>query len=493
MLGTLDLCRRSEDRSKDLQLGAAEPLAGHSSGANRTVIFDQHDRAIIGFLPVCHVAFGRAQIAKCRHSFAQAAAIQHGGLIRSARVVFPLCDDAVEGDFTEALANDVENLHRQGGMRVRKTRLRGRRQVPYALVLPDMRADLGWTYADAGWMNTTNAFGYLLGALLAARTMSAFGALRVMSGGVWACIAALMLCALFRHPIPLNAARFLAGLGGGFAFVAGGVLATGIAQRNPARISFLLGLFYAGPGLGILLSGLSVPFILETFGPGSWNTAWIALALISLLLALGLHMAHVGSGGAPTSNRTKPPYRQMRLLLIAYLLFGAGYIAYMTFMIAWVQDNGAGAGVQALFWLVIGLAAMASPWLWAGALKQFVHGHAFAVLTGVTTAGAVLPLLSDSVPALLASAALFGSAFFAVVAATTAFVRRNLPQTAWAASIGMLTAIFGIGQMLGPVAIGFVNDLTHGLSAGLWASAILLILAVLVALFQRDLAPTQNS
>lgn len=36
----------------------------------------------------------------------------------------------------------------------------------YALLLPPMRADLGWTYTLAGAMNTVNALGYLLGALV---------------------------------------------------------------------------------------------------------------------------------------------------------------------------------------------------------------------------------------------------------------------------------------------------------------------------------------
>jgi len=36
----------------------------------------------------------------------------------------------------------------------------------YGLLLPPMRDDLGWSYALAGAMNTSNAAGYLLGALL---------------------------------------------------------------------------------------------------------------------------------------------------------------------------------------------------------------------------------------------------------------------------------------------------------------------------------------
>ena len=33
----------------------------------------------------------------------------------------------------------------------------------YALLLPAMREDLGWSYALSGAMNTANAVGYLLG------------------------------------------------------------------------------------------------------------------------------------------------------------------------------------------------------------------------------------------------------------------------------------------------------------------------------------------
>ena len=36
----------------------------------------------------------------------------------------------------------------------------------YGLILPAMREDLGWTYAQAGWLNTANALGYLTGAVV---------------------------------------------------------------------------------------------------------------------------------------------------------------------------------------------------------------------------------------------------------------------------------------------------------------------------------------
>ena len=46
----------------------------------------------------------------------------------------------------------------------------------YALILPAMRADLDWSYTQAGSMNSVNALGYLAGSLVAFYTIAAVGA-----------------------------------------------------------------------------------------------------------------------------------------------------------------------------------------------------------------------------------------------------------------------------------------------------------------------------
>lgn len=64
---------------------------------------------------------------------------------------------------------------------------------------------------------------------------------------------------------------------------------------------------------------------------------------------------------------------------------------------------------------------------WTVVIKRLTHRYAFTVLTCVTRFGAVLPLASSAAGTLLASAAIFGSAFAVVATAMAAFVRRNLP------------------------------------------------------------------
>src|SRR4051812_31204367 len=57
----------------------------------------------------------------------------------------------------------------------------------YALVLPDMRDSLNWSYSAAGFMNTINAVGYLAGALTASPLIKRFGLARSVIWGTVAC------------------------------------------------------------------------------------------------------------------------------------------------------------------------------------------------------------------------------------------------------------------------------------------------------------------
>ncbi|MCF4165580.1 YbfB/YjiJ family MFS transporter [Zavarzinia compransoris] len=357
----------------------------------------------------------------------------------------------------------------------------------YALILPDMRDDLGWSYALAGWLNASNAVGYLLGAMVASRLIAAVGAFAATWWGSVACALGVLACALFDGVPALNAARLVSGVGGAFAFVGGGVLAAGIAARHPERGTFLLGLFYAGPGLGIVLSGLAVPVMLGGAGGGSWRGAWVLLAVLCLPMILLLARARRSGGGQAALAGGRARIMPMAPMLAGYFCFGAGYIAYMTFMFAYVRGLGAGLGFQVVFWLSIGVGVMGAPWAWAALQSRLRHGHGFAVANAVVAAAAILPLVTTAPVALVVSGLCFGGSFLTVVSSTTQFVRRNLAPGAITAGIGAFTTAFGLGQTLGPVVSGAVTDALGAVSAGLWGSALTLFGAVVLGLLQRDL------
>jgi predicted MFS family arabinose efflux permease len=364
----------------------------------------------------------------------------------------------------------------------------------YSLVLPDMRDSLGWSYSAAGFMNTVNAAGYLAGALMASKLVSRFGLSAVVRWGTLACIASLVLSALSGNFLVLSFARLVVGFGAAIAFVAGGALAATIAQSRPERASFLLSLFYSGPGVGILASGLVAPFLLQAFGPGSWWIVWWALALVSVAMAVPLLMAALRiDGGIANPVPVKFSITPVLIYLVSYFMFGAGYIAYMTFMIAYVRDAGGGAAAQSAFWCLIGLSAFASPWVWRGTLARGRSGSASAIILSFNTLGAAMPLLGHSALLLASSALVFGVSFFAVVTSTTAFVRFNYPPAEWPKAIAAMTIVFGIGQTLGPFVVGAVSDALGSLTYALGISAATLALGAILAAFQRPLVGAASS
>src|ERR1700704_1783794 len=254
----------------------------------------------------------------------------------------------------------------------------------YSLVLPDMRDALGWSYSAAGFMNTINAAGYLAGALMASRLTKRFGLSAAVRWGTLACVVSLALCALSGNFFVLSFARLLAGLGAAAGFIAGAALAATIAQMHPARANFLLSLFYAGPGSGILASGLIAPFVLQAFGPGSWWIVWWALTLLGVAMTVPVLLAPIDTGAAiADAAPAKFAIRPVLTYLAGYFLFGAGYISYMTFMIAYIRDAGGSTAAQSAFWSLIGVSAFATPWVWRRVLELDRGGVSTAIILGV--------------------------------------------------------------------------------------------------------------
>jgi predicted MFS family arabinose efflux permease len=359
----------------------------------------------------------------------------------------------------------------------------------YSLLLPDMRASLGWSYAAAGFMNAINAAGYLVGALIAAPAMRRTGRFGAIFYGSLACVAALALSAASANFLVLSAARLAAGIGGAIAFVGGGVEAARLSQRYPTRAAFLLSLYYIGPGLGIVISGLITPLLLTALGAGTWWIAWAVLAAITAMLSLLLLFARSNDNDDKASQASAPaPVMEMAPILVSYCLFSIGTIAYMTFMIAWLVNGGAGATTQSAFWSLLGLGGIYSPVLWSWTVSSMRAGRAIALLTVLTFIATAVALFVEVRVLQLVAAFGFGSLLLAVVAATTAFVRLNLPSAAWPSGVGAMTVAFGLGQTVGPLLSGAISDASGDLALGLQCCTALLAFAALLALFQRDLA-----
>ncbi|MBP0456087.1 YbfB/YjiJ family MFS transporter [Streptomyces montanisoli] len=358
----------------------------------------------------------------------------------------------------------------------------------YALVLPAMRTSLDWSFATAGTLTTANAVGYLAGALAAPVAAARLGERTVLLGGVLVTAASLAASALSGAMAVLLVLRLIAGIAGAAAFIIGGSLAArlGASDRGHSP-ALLLGVYFAGGGLGVALSGALVPAVL---GASHWRAPWLLLGVLSLAVVPGclpaLGTAERRADGAAQARRERWPARTLAALLVSYGLFGAGYIAYMTFIVAFLRQHGAENSQVTVFWVVLGVAAALAGFAWSPVLGRLTGGRGSALLMGVVTVGAALPLVSASTTASYVSALVFGVSFLSVVTAVTACARQSLPARHWTAAIAGLTTVFAIGQCLGPVLAGTLSDGPSGIRAGLAIGAVLLAAGAIAALAQRQ-------
>jgi predicted MFS family arabinose efflux permease len=361
----------------------------------------------------------------------------------------------------------------------------------YALLLPAMRADLGWNYAQAGAINTANAAGYLAGALAATPIAARLGEKRSFVLGLVLTAAALMATGATTDFLVISVLRALAGAAGALSFVTGGALASAAGGGGKGRPALALGVYFGGAGFGMMVSAFVVPALIAGSG---WQVGWLALGMLSLLGVVAALPAvartHAVMTHATHRNRAAPGARSAKGLvpvLISYVMFGAGYIAYTTFIVAYLRRSLDYTATDiTLFWGLVGGVATGAGIAWGPVLSRLRGGRAVAAADAVVASGAILPVVWQTRSAAFVSAVLFGGSFLIVPTSVTAFARRATPPHTWTASIAVLTVGFAIGQCVGPLLSGAVSDSSHGLGGGLLLSGGILAAAAVVVLFQRE-------
>ncbi|MGW1614640.1 YbfB/YjiJ family MFS transporter [Streptomyces sp. NPDC002285] len=363
----------------------------------------------------------------------------------------------------------------------------------YALLLPSMRSELDWTYAAAGGLNTANALGYITGAGSGAWWSRRFGAGRSFVIGIVISALALLGSGLTSDFTALSILRFVGGLSTAVTFVVGSALASRIhTGGRQQRSAALVGVYMAGVGIGVVISGVVVPAALTAWGASGWQAGWLLMGLLALLAVSPAAWAVKAVPPAPPAGPAKgsSSLRKMTPAFIWYVLFGAGYVSYMTFVIALLRDQGMGTWSTAGFFIVLGGAsALATLLVWGRVIGRLRGGRAPALVSGVVLVGVLPVLLFDGAVAAIVSAVVFGAGFMAGPTAITVLARRMLPQHAWTSGIAWLTVAFSVGQAVGPLISGILSDSEGGIAKGLWLSVILLLVSAVASLFQRETKP----
>jgi predicted MFS family arabinose efflux permease len=344
----------------------------------------------------------------------------------------------------------------------------------YTPILPAMQAAGGLDITQAGVLASANYAGYLVGALIVAIAVPVLSRTNVWRVAAVAVVVTTALMAISAGLFAWSVVRFVSGLASAAVFVlSSGLVLDGLRRQGQATRS---GWLYSGVGLGIVVSGVVVR---TTAGALSWRGDWLLLAFIAAAaLSLSWHwLPHAERESAPTA-RKQPTWRiavtpAVLLLFAAYFLEGVGYIVSGTFLVAIVDRTPGLEGLGSGVWIVVGLAVIPSSALWAASAGRVGYGRALAAAYGLQACGIALPILGGS-GAAFGSAILFGGTFAGISALTLTLAGHLAPRRS-ASLIGMLTAAFGLGQVIGPLLAGVIADRTQGFTAALVVAATLVL------------------
>ena len=341
----------------------------------------------------------------------------------------------------------------------------------YTPLLPAMLATGALDTAQAGLLASANYAGYLIGALLVAVGVPASAQRRILRLAAIAVVLTTGLMAVTSGLATWSVVRFLSGLASAGVFV----LASGLVLddlRRQGRVS-LSGWLYSGVGLGIASAGIVVG---AAGGRWGWRGDWLVLAVLAAAALIPCwswlprtrptfgrtdETGPLPHGGVPAATA---------LLYAAYFLEGLGYIVTGTFLVVIVERMPGLTGLGAGVWIIVGLAVIPASAVWGALASSVGYARALTAAYLLQAVGIVLPVIGGT-GAAVASAVLFGGTFAGITALTLTLAGRLAPHRS-AGLIGMLTAVFGLGQVMGPVLAGIITVRTQSFVPALVAAAV---------------------
>ncbi|MHB1124956.1 MAG: YbfB/YjiJ family MFS transporter [Ramlibacter sp.] len=331
-------------------------------------------------------------------------------------------------------------------------------------LLPIMLGEGMVDLAGASWLASANYLGYLLGALLCtlqpwlrARTpwLPAWRSGSVVRAGLAATCLLTLGMAL---PLPglWPTLRFTAGVASAVVFVfTSGWCLMQLARRDAPALG---GLIYAGPGAGIVASGLAAGLLVQW--ERSAAAGWVAFALLAAALSALAWPAFTADGDdvGATPTRTVNPATgpatagtvEVWLLALAYGLAGFGYIITATFLPVIARQAIPGSAWLDLFWPIFGAGAVVGAVLVTRLRTVRDMRALLAGCYGVQALGIAVGVWLPSAAGFATGSLLLGLPFTSITFFAMQEVRRLRPASAHSA-MGLLTVLYGTGQIAGPL------------------------------------------
>ena len=381
------------------------------------------------------------------------------------------------------------------GVLVKMTAL-GFGRFAFPMLLPNMRASLGFNYSEMGLLSGAIMMGYLLFSLIGGMLATRFGPKRVVVASLLCGALSMFFIGRFSGFSPLFFFSF--GLGAGAAGSHISMTTMPMTWFEEKRLGRALGVVTGGTGLGIIVTGLLLPYLLLNLGKEAWRQCWLILALITFWVAVIGWVAlreepgpitlspSMPSGNKPASLSTERNNGlNLKAIFIIYFIFGFAYNIYATYFVAhMVEEIRLAEQAAGDIWAIFGWMCMGSGLIWGYVSDCLGRRKALLWNNGIISLSVLLPLLLHQPFFLGLSAFLFGATFLGTVTIIAAAIGDQVVEKR-ASVYGLVTLIHGIGQFLGTTSGGYLKDLTGSFQLTFTVCLISFLVCILLTLINK--------
>ena len=348
----------------------------------------------------------------------------------------------------------------------------------YTPILPMMIEEIGLSTSQAGMIASSNYAGYLLGAIIAATSLVKGSRRTWMLGALMASALTTLFMSWANSYLQFIVLRFAAGLFSAWVLVfASALILDRLIQAGRGQLSTM---HFAGVGLGIIAASILTAF--AATAAGGWSNAWLYNGILALILVVAvIYLVADDKPRESFDNRVASGNRRpIKWLLSAYGLFGFGYVITATFIIQMVRSSNFSLAIETWVWILVGMAAIPSVWFWTKVAGRLGNSRAFAIACICEAFGVAASVLFVNLGGLIFAAIFLGGTFMGITALGLVEARtRSMDDPG--RSLAMMTAAFGLGQIIGPIMAGYMHDASGSfLLPTLLACAALMLAAILV-------------
>ncbi|WP_144508455.1 MFS transporter [Bacillus mycoides] len=345
-------------------------------------------------------------------------------------------------------------------------------RMAYGVILPFMQEGLQISTSQSGMLGTMLFLGYLLTVGTSGILTIRFGAKSVLLIGSWLVVISLIGLAVLSSFLIASICMLCAGAGSALVYTP---LMSITVGWFPDKRGTVMGLLLSGAGIGMLFSGIIVPYVVRTFPEYSWRSSWFLFGVITCIVvfiaSIVLKNPEVTEDEGERNDKSFL-WKTKELYIIAWMYFivGVVYLIPNLYQTSFMINNGMSASISGTVYAIAGMFSIVGAPVWGLISDRIGIKRALSIALLLAVIGDMIPIIFGNITGFIISAIIWGSSLGGILLLIQVAATKQVSPKYVSMAISFISVFYAVGQMIGPGLAGWIigeigYTATYGLGA----------------------------